>query len=127
MSDSTQTITGTIIRYAAGWHDWMDLDIDRGPEDKYEAEHPDRTIIRLGVSPYVAKKLTLTVGLMVEVDYRLTGREYNGKRYLSANVQSVRIPEGQVQTQQATLRAPAMAEPLPEDRQYTAEDQNLPF
>lgn len=126
MSDSTQTITGTIIRYNERAKGWMELLLDRGPANKYEMDHPERAVVPLEVSPYVAKGLVLTPGLVIEADYLLTGREWNGKRYLSASVQSVRIPDGQVQ--QATERAPAMAEPLPEDRTDTAEDSaGLPF
>ena len=127
MSDSTQTITGVIVRYNERAKGWMELLLDRGPANKYEMDHPERAVVPLEVSPYVAKGLVLTPGLVIEADYLLTGREYNTKHYVSASVQAVRIADGQPR-EYATERTPAMAEPLPEDRQDTAEDsQALPF
>jgi len=126
MSSGTQTITGVVVKYGERAKKWMELILDRGPSNKYEMDHPEKSVVPLEVSPYVAKGLVITPGLIIEADYLLTGREWNGKRYLSASVQAVRIADGQSQPER-TQQAPALEEPLPDYRQDTAEDAQLPF
>ena len=79
--------------------EWRTVLIQRDPADQYERDHADRTMIPFDLSPHTRKKVpagVLTGGVSVAVEYQLTGREYNGKRYLSAVIESIEAVGGAV-------------------------------
>ena len=90
-------ITGRVVSYTAKLgSEWHQLVVERDAEDDYEREHPERRVVPLDVAPYLAKRLKdgPPVGAVVCVEYRLTGREWNGKRYIGAAVQAVEVLDG---------------------------------
>jgi hypothetical protein len=80
---SNGTIIGT-IRNVTERGEWRTVVIQREASDDYERKHEEKTVIPFDLSPYTFKKDgvadLLRVGSVVAVTYRLTGREYNGKR-----------------------------------------------
>jgi hypothetical protein len=89
---SNGTIIGTILNVTERG-EYRTVLVQREAADKYEQEHADKTVIPFDLSPYLFKKNgvagLLKVGTVVAVTFRLTGREYNGKRYLSAGIDSI--------------------------------------
>jgi hypothetical protein len=89
---SNGTIIGTILNVTERG-EYRTVLVQREAADKYEQEHADKTVIPFDLSPYLFKKNgvagLLRVGTVVAVTFRLTGREYNGKRYLSAGIDSI--------------------------------------
>jgi hypothetical protein len=89
---SNGTIIGTILNVTERG-EYRTVLVQREAADKYEQEHADKTVIPFDLSPFLAKRSgvagLLKVGTVVAVTFRLTGREYNGKRYLSACIDSI--------------------------------------
>lgn len=96
---SNGTIIGTILNVEQRG-EYRTVIIQREAADKYEREHADKTVIPFDLAPYLFKKTgvadMLRPGTIVAVTYRLTGREFNGKRYLSAGIESIEAVAGQV-------------------------------
>jgi len=122
---SNGTIIGTILNVAERG-EWRTVVIQREAADDYERKHEDKTVIPFDLSPYTFKKDgvagLLRVGTVVAVTYRLTGREYNGKRYLSAGIDSIEGVGAVVSEPGAVTTDTTGAEP---DGQ--TEDAPLPF
>jgi hypothetical protein len=89
---SNGTIIGTILNVTERG-EWRTVVIQREAADDYERTHAEKTVIPFDLSPFLAKRSgvagLLKVGTVVAVTFRLTGREYNGKRYLSAAIDSI--------------------------------------
>jgi hypothetical protein len=113
-------ITGRVLEVTsreAGGRTYKTLILQREPSDDYERSHEDRVVIPLDVSP-VAKigPEAMSVGAVVEVEFRLTGRAYNGRRYLSAVALCADVVDA----------PPAQPPPVQDDPPADTTD-NLPF
>jgi hypothetical protein len=123
---SNGTIIGTILNVTERG-EYRTVLVQREAADDYERKHADKTIIPFDMSPYLFKKNgvagLLKVGTVVAVTFRLTGREYNGKRYLSAGIDSIEGGAGAAADEPGAVTTdPTGAAP---DGQ--AEDSALPF
>ena len=123
---SNGTIIGTILEVTERG-EWRTVVIQREAADDYERKHAEKTVIPFDLSPYLFKKNgvagLLKVGTVVAVTFRLTGREYNGKRYLSAAIDSIEGVAGAAADEPGAVTTdPTGAAP---DGQ--AEDSALPF
>ena len=122
---SGATIIGTILEVTERG-EWRTVLVQREAADDYERKHADKTVIPFDLSPYLAKRSgvagLLKVGTVVAVTFRLTGREYNGKRYLSAGIDSIEGVGAAADEPGAVTTDPTGAAP---DGQ--AEDSGLPF
>jgi hypothetical protein len=122
---SNGTIIGTILNVTERG-EYRTVLVQREAADKYEQEHAEKTVIPFDLSPYLFKKNgvagLLRVGTVVAVTFRLTGREYNGKRYLSAAIDSIEGVGVSADEPGAVTTDPTGAAP---DGQ--AEDSALPF
>ena len=123
MSDQpVNTITGRVVSYTTSRGEWKTLLLQREPLDKYEGEHEERLNIPLDVSPFAQKKVFCSVGDWVEVTFRLTGREYQGKHYLSAGVDKAEVCVT-APVEDSPANQPADVEAAQPD----APEDNLPF
>ena len=122
---SGATIIGTILEVTERG-EYRTVVIQREAADDYERKHADKTVIPFDLSPYMAKRSgvagLLKVGTVVAVTFRLTGREYNGKRYLSAGIDSIEGVGASADEPGAVQTDPTGAAP---DGQ--AESDNMPF
>jgi len=123
---SNGTIIGTILEVSERG-EWRTVVIQREAADDYERKHADKTVIPSDLSPFLAKRSgvagLLRVGTVVAVTFRLTGREYNGKRYLSAAIDSIEGVAGAAADEPGAVTTdPTGAAP---DGQ--SEDSGLPF
>ena len=122
---SNGTIIGTILNVTERG-EWRTVVIQREAADDYERKHADKTVIPFALSPYLFKKNgvagLLKVGTVVAVTFRLTGREYNSKRYLSADIDSIEGVGASADEPGAVTTDPTGASP---DGQ--AESTDLPF
>jgi hypothetical protein len=122
---SGATIIGTILNVTERG-EYRTVLVQREAADDYERKHADKTVIPFDLSPYLFKKNgvagLLKVGTVVAVTFRLTGREYGGKRYLSAGIDSIEGVGAVVTNTGAVQTDPTGAAP---DGQ--AESTDLPF
>ena len=123
---SNGTIIGTILNVTERG-EYRTVLVQREAADDYERKHEEKTVIPFDLSPYLFKKNgvagLLKVGTVVAVTFRLTGREYNGKRYLSAGIDSIEGVAGASADEPGAVQTdPTGAAP---DGQ--AEDSALPF
>jgi hypothetical protein len=104
---SNGNIIGTVIDVAERG-EWRTVIIQREASDEYERKNPEKTIIPMDMSPYIYKRTgvsgLLRVGTLVAVTFRLTGREYNGKRYLSACIDSIESAGGEADDAPGAVR-----------------------
>jgi len=119
MSDTTEnTIIGTVERVTERG-EYRTVLLRRPAVDEFERARADKCLVPFDLTPFVRKKLpagALDVGACVEVGFRLTGREYNGRQYLSAVLVWVEPVAGAVGTEvspTAEPAAPAEPDPLP--------------
>jgi hypothetical protein len=95
---SNGNIIGTVIDVVERG-EWRTVVVRREASDEYERKNPEKTVIPFDMSPYIYKRTgvsgLLRVGTMVAVTFRLTGREYNGRRYLSACIDSIESAGGE--------------------------------
>jgi hypothetical protein len=122
---SNGTIIGTILNVTERG-EWRTIVIQREAADDYERTHAEKTVIPFDLSPFLAKRSgvagLLRVGTVVAVTFRLTGREYNGKRYLSAGIDSIEVVGASADEPGAVTTDPTGAAP---DGQ--AESDIMPF
>jgi hypothetical protein len=104
---SNGTIIGTVISVTERG-EWRTVIIRREAADEYERKHEEKTVIPFDMSPYIYKKTGVSglmrVGTFVAVTFRLTGREYNGKRYLSACIDSIESAGGEADDAPGAVR-----------------------
>ena len=125
MNDTTaNTVVGTVIgtvERVTERGEYRTVLLRRPAVDEFERSHADKCLVPFDLTPFVRKKLpagALDVGACVEVGFRLTGREYNGKQYLSAVIDWVEPVAGAVAvgtevSPTAEPAAPAEPDPLP--------------
>jgi hypothetical protein len=123
---SNGTIIGTILNVTERG-EYRTVLVQREAEDDYERKHAEKTIIPFDLSPYLFKKSgvagLLRVGTVVAVTFRLTGREYNGKRYLSAGIDSIESAGGASADEPGAVQT----DPTGAAADGQAEDTALPF
>ena len=120
----TQTVQGRVLSYADGFGQGKLLTIQREPASRWEANNEERLILALDVPPWVAKDFTTppSIGEWIAVDYRLLGREYGGRRYLSAQVSGIQSM-GEQMAPQTVESAVSPASP----DAGTTPDDDMPF
>jgi hypothetical protein len=125
MSDTkTNLLQGRVLSYTDGFGQGKLLTLQREPASRWEANNEDRLILALDVPPWVAKALNPPqAGTWVEVEYRLLGREYSGRRYLSAQVSDMHSLGAPLAPEAAEHPTPPAAEP----ETSTAPDEDMPF